>query len=249
MTPEQIEEEVIRVILLTDKIYSVFGFDYLLELSTRPEKSIGTDAQWEAATTGLENALKTIGKDYKVNPGEGAFYGPKIDFHLEDCLGRLHQCATIQLDMSLPERFDLTFINREGREERPVVIHRTVLGSLERFIGILIEHFGGRFPLWLAPVQVIVLSITSDQIPHVKEVCEKLKAGGFRADIDDRNEKLGYKMREAELRKIPYIVVIGNREVEEGTLSVRKGGGKDQGSLSLKKFIGLLEEEEKAKSV
>ncbi len=249
MTPEQIEEEVIQVILLTDKIYSVFGFDYFLELSTKPEKSIGTDEQWEAATKGLENALKTIGKDYKVSPGEGAFYGPKIDFHLEDCLGRLYQCATIQLDMSLPERFNLNFINREGREERPVVIHRTVLGSLERFIGILIEHFGGRFPLWLAPVQVVVLSITSDQIPRAKEVCEKLKDRGFRAEIDDRNEKLGYKMREAEVRKIPYIVVIGKREVEEGTLSVRKGGGKDQGSLSFENFISLLEKEEKAKRV
>jgi threonyl-tRNA synthetase len=249
MTSDQIEEEVIRVMLLTDRIYSVFGFDYFLELSTRPEKSIGTDAQWEAATEGLENALKTLGKEYKVNPGEGAFYGPKIDFHLEDCLGRLYQCATIQLDMSLPERFDLSFINREGREDRPVVIHRTVLGSLERFIGILIEHFGGRFPLWLAPVQVVVLSITKDHISRTKEVCEQLLDRGFRAEIDDRNEKLGYKMREAEVNKIPYIVVIGNREVEEGSLSVRKGGGKDQGSFRFGDFTELLEEEEKARSV
>lgn len=249
MTPDQIEEEVSRVILLTERIYSVFGFDYFLELSTKPEKSIGTDAQWEAATEGLENALKTLGKEYKVNPGEGAFYGPKIDFHLEDCLGRLYQCATIQLDMSLPERFDLSFINRKGREERPVVIHRTVLGSLERFIGILIEHFGGRFPLWLAPVQVVVLPITKDHIPRAKEVCEQLLDRGFRAEIDDRNEKLGYKMREAEVKKIPYIVVIGNREVEEGTLSVRKGGGKDQGSFEFENFADLLEEEEKVKSV
>ncbi len=249
MTPEQIEEEVIRVILLTDKIYSVFGFDYFLELSTRPEKSIGTDAQWEAATEGLENALKTLGKDYKISSGEGAFYGPKIDFHLEDCLGRLHQCATIQLDMSLPERFDLSFINREGREERPVVIHRTVLGSLERFIGILIEHFGGRFPLWLAPVQVVVLPITKDHIKRAKEICEQLKDRGFRAEIDDRNEKLGFKMRESEVKKIPYIVVIGNREVEEETLSVRKGGGKDQGSFTYDNFVDLLEKEVKARSV
>ncbi len=249
MTPEQIEEEVIRVILLTDKIYSVFGFDYFLELSTRPEKSIGTDAQWEAATEGLENALKTLGKEYKIIPGEGAFYGPKIDFHLEDCLGRLHQCATIQLDMSLPERFDLSFINREGREERPVVIHRTVLGSLERFIGILIEHFGGRFPLWLAPVQVVVLPITKDHIERAKEICEQLKDRGFRAEIDDRNEKLGFKMRESEVKKIPYIVVIGNREVEEETLSVRKGGGKDQGSFTYDNFVDLLEKEVKARSV
>jgi len=249
MTPDQIEEEVIKVILLTDKIYSVFGFDYFLELSTRPEKSIGTDAQWEAATEGLENALKTLGREYKFSPGEGAFYGPKIDFHLEDCLGRLYQCATIQLDMSLPERFDLSFINREGKEERPVVVHRTVLGSLERFVGILIEHFGGRFPLWLAPVQVCVLPITQDHTDRAKEICEKLIDRGFRAEIDDRNEKLGYKMRESEVKKIPYIVVIGNREVEEGTVSVRKGGGKDQGSLKLDNFIDLIEKEAQSRSV
>jgi threonyl-tRNA synthetase len=247
MTPDQIEEEVIKVILLTDRIYSVFGFDYFLELSTRPEKSIGTDEQWEAATAGLENALKTLGKDFKISPGEGAFYGPKIDFHLEDCLGRLHQCATIQLDMSLPERFDLNFINREGNEERPVVIHRTVLGSLERFIGILIEHYGGRFPLWLSPTQVIVLSITSDHVERAREVCVLLKERGFRAVVDDRNEKLGYKMREAEVRKIPYIVVIGGREIEESTLSVRKGGGKDQGAFKLEQFLELLENERDSK--
>jgi len=248
MTPEQIEDEVIRVIQLTDRIYSVFGFDYFLELSTRPEKSIGTAEQWEAATTGLENALKKIGKEYRVSHGEGAFYGPKIDFHLEDCLGRLHQCATIQLDMFLPERFDLNFINSEGKEERPVVIHRTVLGSLERFIGILIEHYGGRFPLWLAPVQVMVMSITSDHIERVREICGRLQDSGIRAEFDERNEKLGYKMREAEVRKIPYIVVIGNREVEEGTLSVRKGGGKDQGSYSFERFMRLLEKEVRSKT-
>jgi threonyl-tRNA synthetase len=244
MTPDQIEEEVIRTIQLTDRIYSVFGFDYFLELSTRPEKSIGTDEQWEAATSGLENALKKAGKVYKVNTGEGAFYGPKIDFHLEDCLGRLYQCATIQLDMSLPERFDLNFINSAGKEERPVVIHRTVLGSLERFIGILIEHYGGRFPFWLAPVQVRVLSITSDQSEGAGEMCEKLLKQGFRAEFDDRNEKLGYKMRDAEMHKIPYIVVIGKRELEDGTLAVRKGGGKDQGSFNFDDFVSVLKEEE-----
>jgi threonyl-tRNA synthetase len=248
MTPAQIEDEVIKVIQLTDRIYSVFGFDYFLELSTRPEKSIGTDAQWESATMGLENALKKVGKEYRVSPGEGAFYGPKIDFHLEDCLGRLHQCATIQLDMSFPERFDLNFINGEGREERPVVIHRTVLGSLERFIGILIEHYGGRFPLWLAPVQVVVLSITSDHIGRAREVCGQLQEQGFRVELDDRNEKLGYKMREAEVRKIPYIVVIGSKELEESTLSVRKGGGKDQGMYRLDSFMSLLEEEQRLKT-
>ena len=248
MTPDQIEDEVIRTIQLTDRIYSVFGFDYFLELSTRPEKSIGTDEQWEAATRGLENALKKVGKQYRVSHGEGAFYGPKIDFHLEDCLGRLYQCATIQLDMSFPERFDLNFVNREGKEERPVVIHRTVLGSLERFIGILIEHYGGRFPLWLAPVQVVILSITSDHIERAREIYEGLQERGFRVELDDRNEKLGYKMREAEVQKIPYIVVIGNREVEERTLSVRKGGGKDQGAYSLDTFVHMLEEEQRLKA-
>ncbi|MGQ9616526.1 MAG: threonine--tRNA ligase [Spirochaetota bacterium] len=247
LLPTQIEEEVIRVIELTDSIYSVFGFDYHLELSTRPEKSIGTDEQWENATRGLENALKKIGRDYRINKGEGAFYGPKIDFHLEDCLGRLHQCATIQLDMSFPERFDLTFVNQYGKEERPVVIHRTVLGSIERFIGILIEHYGGRFPLWLAPVQVVVMSITRNHVKRATEVYRELVDAGFRVIIDDRNEKLGYKMREAEIKKVPYIVVIGERELKENTLSVRKGGGKGSGPYTINSFIQTLKEEKEMK--
>ena len=240
MLPEQIEDEIINVIELTDKIYSIFGFDYQLELSTRPERSIGTDKQWEMATKGLENALKKFGKQYTESPGEGAFYGPKIDFHLEDCLGRLHQCATIQLDMSLPERFDLTFINSKGEEERPVVIHRTVLGSIERFIGILIEHYGGRFPVWFAPVQVVILPITRDHVEEAQKIYKELYNRGYRVQIDDRNEKLGYKMRESELKKIPYIVVIGEKEIEEGTISVRKGGRQDLGSFTLDNFIQLL---------
>ncbi len=247
MLPEQIEGEIIKVIELTDKIYSIFGFDFQLELSTRPLKSIGTDEQWEMATNGLENALKKFGKQYTESPGEGAFYGPKIDFHLEDCLGRLHQCATIQLDMSLPERFNLTFINKKGEEERPVVIHRTVLGSIERFIGILIEHYGGRFPTWLAPVQVIVMPITRDHVGKAKNVYQEIFESGFRVEIDDRNEKLGYKMREAELKKISYIVVIGQKEIQEGTISVRKGGGENLGSLKLENFIQLVKEEVKQK--
>jgi threonyl-tRNA synthetase len=242
MLPSQIEDEIIKVIELTDRIYSIFGFNYHLELSTRPQRSIGTDEQWETATRGLENALKKFGKEYKVNPGEGAFYGPKIDFHLEDCLGRLHQCATIQLDMAFPERFDLTYINSRGVEERPVVIHRTVLGSIERFIGILIEHYGGRFPLWLAPVQLIVLPITERQASHAEGIRDSLLEKGFRVELDDRNEKLGYKMREAETRKIPYIVVIGEKEVGSGTLSVRKGGGKDLGSITTESLLQLLGE-------
>ncbi len=248
MVPSQIEDEIINVIKLTDKIYSVFGFDYNLELSTRPEKSIGTDEQWAMATNGLENALKKFKKDYKLSPGEGAFYGPKIDFHLEDCLGRLHQCATIQLDMSLPERFDLTFINKNGKAERPVVIHRTVLGSIERFIGILIEHYGGRFPIWLAPVQVIILPITEHHVEKAREIYSSIFEKGFRVNFDDRSEKLGYKMREAEIMKIPYIIVIGEREIQERTVSVRKGGGKIVGSLKFEDFIQLMREEVEQKS-
>jgi len=243
MLPEQIEEEIIRVIELTDRIYSIFGFDYQLELSTRPEKSIGTDEQWEMATQGLDNALKKFGKSYTESPGEGAFYGPKIDFHLEDCLGRLHQCGTIQLDMSLPERFDLIFINRKGEEERPVVIHRTVLGSLERFIGILIEHYGGRFPLWLAPVQLVILPITREHIDEGRKINDFLFQRGFRVQNDERNEKLGYKMREAELKKIPYILIVGEKEVQNGTVSVRKGGGQDQGSFTLDSFYQQISDE------
>jgi len=245
LLPSQIEDEILNVIRLTDRIYSVFGFDYYLELSTRPEKSIGTDEQWQRATEGLENALKKSGKKYSVSPGEGAFYGPKIDFHLEDCLGRLHQCATIQLDMALPERFDLTYINREGREERPVVVHRTVLGSIERFIGILIEHYAGRFPLWLAPVQVAVLSITGAHVKRVNETVDMLFQENFRVIADTRNEKLGYKMREAEVKKIPYIAVIGDKELENETLSIRQGGGKNMGSVTPEDFLALLKEDER----
>jgi threonyl-tRNA synthetase len=249
MLPSQIKDEIIKVIQLTERIYSVFGFPYHLELSTRPEKSIGTDEQWELATKGLEDALKELGTQYEVRPKEGAFYGPKIDFHLEDCLGRLHQCATIQLDMSFPERFDLTYIDHEGKERRPVVIHRTILGSLERFIGILIEHYGGRFPLWLAPIQIIVMPITKDHAEHAAGVYRRLKEEGYRAEIDDRNEKLGYKMREAEVKKVPYIVVIGAAEIETNTVSVRKGGRKDLGSMKLEKLLALMKDEMEKKAV
>jgi len=244
MLPSQIEEEIVKVIELTDRIYSVFGFSYHLELSTRPKKSIGTDEQWEMATRGLEMALKKLNKEYKVNPGEGAFYGPKIDFHLEDCLGRLYQCATIQLDMSFPERFDLTYVNEKGEEERPVVIHRTVLGSIERFIGILVEHYGGRFPLWLSPLQVVVMSITKDHVQKAEEVYKSISEDGFRVELDDRNEKLGYKMRDAETNKVPCIVVIGEREIQNNTVSVRMGGGKQLGSMKLGELINILKEKE-----
>ena len=247
LMPNQIEDEIVQLIGLIDRIYSVFGFRYHVELSTRPKKSIGTDEQWEVATRGLENALKRVGIEYQVNPGEGAFYGPKIDFHLEDCLGRLHQCATIQLDMALPERFDLTYVNDRGEEERPVVIHRTVLGSLERFIGILIEHYGGRFPLWLAPVQVVVCSITQNESERAREVYQRLFDMGFRVEIDIRNEKLGYKLREAEVRKIPYMIIIGKKEVEKGDISIRRGGKAETFNMNLEDFAKLLSDEIKNK--
>jgi len=245
MLPSQIEDEIVRVIELTERIYSVFGFSYYLELSTRPKKSIGTDEQWDMATRGLEMALKKVNKDYRINPGEGAFYGPKIDFHIEDCMGRLHQCATIQLDMSFPERFDLTYINERGEEQRPVVIHRTVLGSIERFIGILIEHYGGRFPLWLSPVQVVVMSITRDHVQMAGEIYNSIKEEGFRVELDDRNEKLGYKMRDAETGKIPCILVIGEREIRDNTVSVRMGGGRQLGSMKLEELVKMLKEKVK----
>ncbi len=243
MLPSQIEEEIIGVIELTDRIYSKFGFNYTLELSTRPEKSIGTDEQWDITTRGLENALIKVGKKYSVSPGEGAFYGPKIDFHLEDCLGRLHQCATIQVDMSLPERFDLTYIDSDGTEKRPVVIHRAILGSLERFIGILVEHYGGRFPVWLSPVQVVIMPITERHIDASKDIYNSMFRAGLRVELDSRNEKLGYKMREAELKKVPYIVVVGDREIENKTISVRKSGKKDLGSFTVNDFINRVSDE------
>ncbi|UCB47515.1 MAG: threonine--tRNA ligase [Spirochaetota bacterium] len=247
MLPSQIKEEIIRVIELTERIYEVFGFPYHIELSTRPDKSIGTDEQWDLATKGLEDALIEHGKGYELRPKEGAFYGPKIDFHLEDCLGRFHQCGTIQLDMSLPERFDLNYISSKGKEERPVVIHRTVLGSIERFIGILIEHYGGRFPLWLAPVQVVVMPITEKHVEAAGSAFNRLNDEGIRAELDDRNEKLGYKMREAEVKKIPYIVVMGQKEIESDTVSVRKGGGIDMGPLEMDGFVDLLKQETESK--
>ncbi|NLM57501.1 MAG: threonine--tRNA ligase, partial [Clostridiales bacterium] len=221
MRPDQIRDEIKGVYNLIDKVYKMFGFKYKVELSTRPENSIGTDEMWELATDGLRGALDELGVNYTVNEGDGAFYGPKIDFHLEDCLGRTWQCGTIQLDMNLPERFDLTYIGADNEKHRPVMIHRVVFGSIERFIAILTEHFAGAFPLWLAPVQVKVLSIRTELNDYAKEVYEKLKAAGLRAELDDRNEKIGYKVREAQLQKIPYMLVVGDRERQDATVSVR----------------------------
>ena len=243
MTPEQIEHEIISVMELIDKFYSTFGFKYHIELSTRPDDSLGTDEQWERATNGLKNALDTIGKKYKINEGDGAFYGPKIDFHLEDCLGRTWQCGTIQLDFQMPERFDLTYIGEDGEKHRPVMIHRVVLGSIERFIGILTEHFAGAFPLWLAPEQVRVLPISDRLHGEAIKVQNELKKLKVRVTTDTRSEKIGYKIREAQLKKIPYMLVIGDKEIETNTVSVRSRSAGDLGTMSLGDFIKMIHSE------
>lgn len=250
MRPDQIRDEIKGVYNLIDKVYKMFGFKYKVELSTRPENSIGTDEMWELATDGLRGALDELGVNYTVNEGDGAFYGPKIDFHLEDCLGRTWQCGTIQLDMNLPERFDLTYIGADNEKHRPVMIHRVVFGSIERFIAILTEHFAGAFPLWLAPVQVKVLSIRTELNDYAKEVYEKLKAAGLRAELDDRNEKIGYKVREAQLQKIPYMLVVGDRERQDATASVRSRREENKAIvMGIDEFIAKAKEEVDTKSL
>ncbi|MDN5330910.1 MAG: threonyl-tRNA synthetase [Tepidanaerobacteraceae bacterium] len=235
--PSQIEDEIMDVIELADYIYKIFGFDYHVELSTRPENSMGPDELWEKATSALRNALEKKGFDYKVNEGDGAFYGPKIDFHLKDSIGRTWQCGTIQLDFMMPERFDLTYIGPDGERHRPVMIHRTIFGSLERFIGILIEHYAGAFPVWLAPVQVKVIPVSQKFLEYGREVKRKLEAHDIRVELDERNEKVGYKIREAQMQKIPYMLVVGEREEAEGTVSVRIREKGDVGAKSLEEFI------------
>ncbi len=247
MTPSQIESEIIGVVNLIDKFYSTFGFRYGIELSTRPENSMGSDEQWELATQALENALTKIGKSYKVNEGDGAFYGPKIDFHLEDSLGRTWQCGTIQLDFQMPERFDLSYIGEDGEKHRPVMIHRVVFGSIERFIAILTEHFAGNFPLWLAPVQIDVIPISQNHQEFANKVFDILKSHGFRVEIDERSEKMGYKIREAQLQKIPYMLVIGDKEISENKVSVRSRKEGDLGSIFLEDFINKISGEIKDK--
>ena len=236
MTPEQIEEEVLGVMDLIDSIYKVFGFEYFLELSTRPEDSMGTEEQWNMATEALRNALEKNGKPYSVNEGDGAFYGPKIDFHLRDC-GRTWQCGTIQLDFQMPERFDLTYTGKDGEKHRPVMLHRTALGSIERFIGILTEHYAGAFPLWLAPVQVKVLPVTDEHIPYAQKVSDALTAAGLRVETDSRNEKVGYRIREAQLQKIPYMLVLGGKEAEAGEVAVRDRRDGKTTTMSLEAFL------------
>ena len=242
MTPEQIRDEIKGVYRLIDEVYKVFGFNYHVELSTRPENSIGTDEMWELATSGLQGALDDLGVEYVVNEGDGAFYGPKIDFHLEDSLGRTWQCGTIQLDMNLPERFDLTYVGADGEKHRPVMIHRVVFGSIERFIGIITEHFAGAFPTWLSPVQVKLLPITDRAAEYADQVAAKLEAAGYRVETDHRNEKIGKKIRDAQLEKVPYMLVIGDKEAEAGNVSVRHRADGDLGVMSTEDFMAQLKE-------
>lgn len=243
MTPEQIKDEVIGVVELIDNFYSVFGFKYHVELSTRPENSIGTDEQWEISTRALKEALDDQKIQYKVNEGDGAFYGPKIDFHLEDSIGRTWQCGTIQLDMNMPERFDLTYIGADGEKHRPVMIHRVVFGSIERFIAILTEHFAGAFPTWLAPVQVKILSIVEKHQPYVLELQKLFEEKGIRVEADTRNEKIGYKIREAQMQKVPYMIVIGDKEMENRAVAVRSRKDGDLGAMPVDEFINKIMDE------
>ena len=243
MTPEQIRDEIKGVARLIDSVYQLFGFKYHVELSTRPEDSMGSDEDWEIATEGLRGALDDLGLDYVVNEGDGAFYGPKIDFHLEDSIGRTWQCGTIQLDFQLPLRFECEYIGADGEKHRPIMIHRVVFGSIERFIGILIEHFAGAFPTWLAPVQVKVLPISEKYMDYANKVMNDLKDAGIRTEIDDRAEKIGYKIREARLQKIPYMLVVGAKEEEEGKVSVRSRFMGDEGAKDLNEFIDSVKEE------
>lgn len=243
MTAEQIQGEIEGVIRLIDEVYSRFGFSYHMELSTRPENSMGSDEDWELATAGLRSALESLGKPYVVNEGDGAFYGPKFDFHLEDCIGRTWQCGTIQLDFQLPQRFEAEYIGADGEKHRPIMIHRVVFGSIERFMGILIEHYAGKFPLWLAPVQVKVLPISDRYAGYAGEVEAALKAGGWRCELDRRSEKIGYKIRSARLERVPYILIVGEKEQSEGSVSVRCRERGDLGSMPLEVFEAMLERE------
>ena len=243
MTREQIEGEILNVMKLIDEVYSIFGFDYHVELSTRPENSMGSDEDWELATTALKKALDRSGKDYVVNEGDGAFYGPKIDFHLTDCIGRTWQCGTIQLDFQLPERFELEYTGADNEKYRPIMIHRVVFGSIERFIGILIEHYAGAFPLWLAPVQLKVINVSEKSEDYARSVSEKLFAHGYRVENDFRSEKVGYKIRQAQLEKVPYMMVRGENEVNANTVTLRKRNGEEIRDLTIEDVINLFDKE------
>ncbi|MFF3023531.1 threonine--tRNA ligase [Gottfriedia sp. NPDC057948] len=245
--PDQIEGEIIEVINLIKEIYGVFGFTYKVELSTRPEDSMGSEELWNSAEQALENVLKSENLDFKLNPGDGAFYGPKIDFHIQDALKRSWQCATIQLDFQMPEKFDLTYVNEDNQKERPVVIHRAIYGSIDRFLGILTEHFAGAFPLWLAPVQVAVLPISSVHNEYAQKLADQLKAAGIRVEADLRGEKIGYKIREAQLQKLPYMLVVGDQEVENNTVAIRKRGEGDIGTQPFESFLEMIKQQKSEK--
>lgn len=249
MLPEQIKDEIIGIIDMVDYFYNIFGFKYHVELSTRPEDSMGSDEDWERAIDALKEALEEKNMPYILNEGDGAFYGPKIDFHLEDCLGRTWQCGTIQLDFQMPERFDLTYIGADGERHRPVMIHRVIFGSIERFIGILIEHFAGAFPTWIAPVQVKVMSISEKTSEYVDEIVSKLAEHDIRVEADNRNEKIGYKIREAQLEKVPYMLIVGDREAESRTISVRSRSRGDLGTMGIEEFIAKIQEEIESKAI
>ena len=243
-TPDQVKKEVVGIMDLCDYIYrEVFGFKYSVELSTRPENSMGETEQWEAAEASLKEALESTGTPYRLNEGDGAFYGPKIDFHLEDCIGRTWQCGTIQLDFQMPERFDLHYVGADGKEHRPVMLHRTILGSIERFLGILIEHYAGAFPFWIAPVQVKLIPISESHEEYVRELVEKFKSWGLRVETDNRDEKLGKRIRDAQLQKVPYMIVIGDKEAESRVVAVRERSKGDLGSMSLEEFRSVLDAE------
>ena len=242
-TPDQLMDEIFGVINLIDSVYKVFGFEYDLELSTRPEDSMGSDEDWEAATNALRQALDSLDRPYKINEGDGAFYGPKIDFHLHDCIGRTWQCGTIQVDFQMPERFDITYTGADGEKHRPIMLHRVAFGSIERFIGILIEQFAGAFPLWLAPVQVKVIPVSERHLEYAGQIRDQLHAAGLRCEVDDRSEKMGYKIREAQMMKIPYMLVVGDKEIENGTVAVRSRAGGDLGVMEPAAFLAKAQEE------
>lgn len=248
MLPEQIQQEVKGVMEFCDFIYRTFGFNYHVELSTRPDNAMGSVEDWDRATAALRSAIEAMGVPFKINEGDGAFYGPKIDYHLRDCIGRTWQCATIQLDFQMPERFDLTYIGADGEKHRPVMVHRTLYGSIERFIGILTEEFAGAFPLWLAPVQVKILPITDRVHQYAAALAKRFEDAGLRVEIDDRNEKIGYKIREAELEKVPYMAVVGDREAETGTIALRQRGKGDLGTVEVGQFIERALEEMRTKA-
>lgn len=248
MLPSQMQSELMKVIELFDRIYSQFGLKYHVELSTKPDNAMGDDAIWEAATEALRNAIEAKGIPYVINPGDGAFYGPKLDYHIEDSLGRTWQCGTIQLDMNLPERFQIDYVGEDGQKHRPIMIHRACFGSMERFIGILTEHYAGAFPTWMAPVQVKILPISEKHVEYAEKLAKQMHRDYVRVEVDDRSEKIGYKIRQAQMAKVPYMLVVGDKEVEEGTVNVRKHGGDELGSVPFEEFFNSIKTEIKERN-